>query len=77
MDKKHGYGVYLWADGRVYEGNWHNGKQHGQGKYVLQDGTCKIGEWVAGKRTHWLNDGNTGQGNSDDFQENQGQGKKV
>jgi hypothetical protein len=56
MDKKHGFGVYQWADGRVYEGCWQNGKQHGQGKYILQDGTVKIGEWVGGKRTHWLNE---------------------
>jgi len=26
MDKKHGFGVYYWADGRKYEGYWGNGK---------------------------------------------------
>lgn len=62
MDKKHGYGVYRWADGRVYEGNWYNGKQHGTGKYILQEGTIKIGEWVNGKRTHWISE----NGNVDD-----------
>jgi len=30
-DKKHGYGVYTWADGRKYEGEWVAGKQHGRG----------------------------------------------
>jgi hypothetical protein len=67
MDKKHGFGIYHWADGRIYEGNWYNGKQHGKGKYILQDGTIRIGEWVNGKRTHWLDEsGNpiaTGAGN--------------
>jgi hypothetical protein len=54
MDKKHGYGIYHWADGRIYDGQWFNGKQHGRGKYILQDGHVKIGEWVNGKRTHWI-----------------------
>lgn len=49
MDKKHGYGVYTWADGRRYEGNWSNGKQHGEGKYILPNGTIKIGIWQEGK----------------------------
>jgi len=64
MDKKHGFGIYRWADGRVYEGNWFNGKQHGTGKYVLQDTTVKIGEWVNGKRTHWLEGQNQDEGSA-------------
>ena len=56
MDKKHGYGVYEWADGRKYEGNWAFGKQHGQGKYVLSDGKVRIGLWNNGKRIEWLNE---------------------
>jgi len=61
MDKKHGFGIYQWADNRVYEGNWFNGKQHGRGKYILQDGNIKIGEWVNGKRTHWINEDEGGE----------------
>jgi len=26
LDKKQGFGIYKWADGRVYEGWWHAGK---------------------------------------------------
>ena len=25
-DKKHGYGVFIWPDGRKYEGQWQDGK---------------------------------------------------
>ena len=53
MDKKHGFGRYMWADGRVYEGMWQNGKQHGEGKYVQSDGKIKHGIWGDGKRIKW------------------------
>lgn len=49
-----GYGVYSWADGRRYEGEWKNGKQHGKGKYILLDGTIKTGIWEDGKRAKWV-----------------------
>ncbi len=32
-DKKEGYGVFTFKDGRVYKGQWLNGKQHGRGTY--------------------------------------------
>ena len=54
LDKKHGKGVYTWADGRKYDGMWQNGKQHGEGQYVLTDGKVKIGMWKNGKRVGWL-----------------------
>ena len=54
MDKKHGHGVYTWADGRRYDGLWANGKQHGQGTYILPDGTTRLGQWDQGKRLKWL-----------------------
>ncbi len=57
MDKKHGKGMYSWADGRRYDGMWLNGKQHGEGKYVLADGTVKMGIWKNGKRVRWLEEG--------------------
>jgi len=28
-DMKEGYGVFDWGDGRIYKGNWKNGKQYG------------------------------------------------
>jgi hypothetical protein len=56
MDKKHGNGVYTWADGRKYDGQWVNGKQHGIGKYVMADKNERMGEWNEGKRVRWLDD---------------------
>ena len=54
MDKKHGYGVYHWPDGRRYEGYWANGKQHGQGRYIVSNKEVKVGIWEDGKRIKWL-----------------------
>jgi hypothetical protein len=54
MDKKHGHGVYTWADGRKYDGMWENGKQHGEGKYIMADKTERLGEWNEGKRVRWI-----------------------
>ena len=54
MDKKHGYGVYHWSDGRKYEGYWKDGRQHGEGKYILPNGVVKIGIWEEGKRIRWI-----------------------
>ncbi len=54
MDKKHGHGVYTWADGRKYDGMWENGKQHGEGKYIMADKTERLGEWNEGKRVRWV-----------------------
>ena len=54
MDKKQGFGIYSWTDGRRYEGQWMNGKQHGEGKYLLPDGKENIGIWEKGKRIKWI-----------------------
>jgi len=58
LDKKHGKGTYIWADGRKYVGMWQNGKQHGDGAYYDANGTAKSGIWDNGKRVKWLNDNN-------------------
>jgi hypothetical protein len=35
-----------WADGRVYKGEWENGKAHGYGIEIRPDGTVRHdGEW--------------------------------
>ena len=39
----HGYGVYRWQDGRLYEGDYFNDKKHGNGRYVWADGRQYIG----------------------------------
>jgi len=57
-DKKHGYGVYTWADGRCYEGYWYRGKQHGLGTYLVpKDEKKKFGLWEDGKRIEWFDEG--------------------
>jgi hypothetical protein len=45
----HGFGVYTWADGRRYEGEYLNDKKHGFGKYIWADGRQYIGNWYLGK----------------------------
>jgi hypothetical protein len=38
--------VYRYADGRVYDGEWKDGKMHGQGVMRLADGTiAHDGQW--------------------------------
>ena len=56
MDKKHGFGIYVWADGRRYEGMWENGKQHGEGRYTSADGRIRRGIWKEGKRIRWVDE---------------------
>ena len=41
----HGYGVYTWADGRQYEGNFVNDLKEGEGTLVWADGRKYIGSW--------------------------------
>ena len=54
-DKKHGYGVYLWADGRAYVGDWIEGKQADERIYILPNGTSRRGKWEDGSRKEWIN----------------------
>ena len=49
-DKKQGYGVFHWPDGRKYVGDWYNGKQHGNGTYFNAEGEAREGCWKEGKR---------------------------
>jgi hypothetical protein len=49
-EKKHGYGIYYWNDGRRYEGNWFEGKYDGKVKFVQPDGSVKVGIWIKRKR---------------------------
>lgn len=45
-----GFGVYRYANGAVYEGEWRGGRKHGRGIYRTSDGESYNGEWVNGKR---------------------------
>jgi hypothetical protein len=54
MDKKHGYGVADWPDGRKYEGFWSDGQQHGQGKLTIPpNGKSRVGIWKEGRHIKW------------------------
>lgn len=43
-----GKGVYVWKDGRRYEGEYYANKKHGKGIYVYSDGSKYDGEWKNG-----------------------------
>lgn len=45
----HGQGIYTWADGRKYEGEYINDKKHGFGIYTYPDGRSYKGQWANGK----------------------------
>jgi hypothetical protein len=45
MSKKEGLGVYKWADGSVYDGQWFDNKIHGYGQYLWYDGRQYYGQW--------------------------------
>ena len=53
-DKKHGYGIYKWPDGKIYDGFWKEGKQDGEAKFTNTAGKSKIGFWENGERKKWL-----------------------
>ncbi len=37
-DKKHGYGIYIWPDGKQFSGEWLKGKREGKGKLINKHG---------------------------------------
>jgi len=41
----HGHAVYKCADGKVYEGEYRDGKKNGQGTHKCPDGAIYQGEW--------------------------------
>ena len=46
----HGYGVYAFVDGRIYEGQWRNEQRHGYGVQWAPDGQVYFaGVWRAGQ----------------------------
>lgn len=45
----HGSGLFTWADGRVYEGEYVDDKKEGQGIFTWPDGRKYDGAWVNGK----------------------------
>lgn len=47
-NKKHGEGIYHFADGREYKGEWSKGAQCGEGEYVTYLGIKISGQWQRG-----------------------------
>jgi hypothetical protein len=45
----HGYGIFIWPDGRKYEGYYSDDKKHGKGKFYYPDGKTYDGDWADGK----------------------------
>ena len=45
-----GIGVYTWADGRCYMGEYKDDKKHGYGIYKWADGRLYLGQWMRGKQ---------------------------
>ena len=45
-----GLGIYVWNDGRKYEGQYKDDKKHGFGVYTWADGRCYEGYWLKGKQ---------------------------
>lgn len=43
-------GVYQWADGRIFKGDWKNNKMHGKGEFSWSDGRRYIGEYRDDKK---------------------------
>ena len=44
-NKRHGRGIYVWANGDRYEGEWRDGKRTGWGTHTSANGKVKEGEW--------------------------------
>ena len=47
---RHGYGKFLFTDGREYIGKWKTGKEWGQGRLTCLDGMVYDGNWENGMR---------------------------
>jgi hypothetical protein len=45
-----GMGIYIWNDGRKYEGQYKDDKKHGFGVYTWADKRCYEGYWYKGKQ---------------------------
>jgi hypothetical protein len=48
MNQKDGDGIYKYASGKVYDGEWENNKKHGQGTLTCVDGGKYSGLWKKG-----------------------------
>lgn len=49
-NKRQGRGKYTFADGRIYEGEWKDGKPNGIGKFTWPDGQFYEGDYIDNKK---------------------------
>ena len=54
-----GEGIYIYASGDRYEGEYKNGKMHGKGTYIWGPNTKSAGDKYIGD---WIDDMMTGEG---------------
>lgn len=45
----HGQGIFTWADGRMYQGEYYDDKKQGYGVFTWPDGRKYEGQWLNGK----------------------------
>ena len=45
----HGRGLFTWADGRTYDGEYYDDKKQGYGVFTWPDGRRYEGYWLNGK----------------------------
>lgn len=71
--KKHGYGVYTYADGTIYRGNWYMDKRQGLGTLTYASGNKYEGQWLSDQQ-HGL--GTLTYANGDKYEGQWNYGKK-
>ena len=49
--QKHGFGIYRWSDGSIFEGNFENDLRHGKGKFLWSNGESYDGDYLQDQRT--------------------------
>lgn len=47
--EREGFGVYVDADGSIFEGFFKDGVRHGKGRHISSTGTVNVGKWVSNK----------------------------
>jgi hypothetical protein len=53
-DRRHGYGLMTYSDGRIYEGDYKNNLKEGNGKLTFADGLIYEGEFKNNKNEGYL-----------------------
>ena len=49
--EKHGFGIYRWIDGSIYEGDYRNDLRHGKGRFLWANGESYEGDYLKDERT--------------------------